>query len=87
MTVKYSDEFKEQALDLARETSVGEASRRLGVLEKAIYTWCQAKRLSEKPEPIIRGLEAQNKSLLKENEELCQTNTILKKAMGFFVKG
>ena len=87
MVGKYSEEFKEQALELARETSVGEASRRLGVSEKAIYTWRQAKRLSEKPEPLIGDLETQNRALRKENEELRQANTILKKAMGFFVKG
>ncbi len=50
MTTKYSDEFKEEALVLARETSVTNASAKLGVSTKAIYSWRQQKRLSEAPE-------------------------------------
>ena len=87
MVQKYSAEFKEQALELARETSVKEASARLGVTDKTLYRWQQAKRLSNHPQAVTGGLEQQVKSLRKENEELRQANMILKKAMGFFVKG
>ena len=87
MVKKYSSEFKEQALELARETSVKEASERLGVTNKTLYRWQQAKRLGSHPQEVTGGLEQQVKSLRKENEELRQANMILKKAMGFFVKG
>ncbi len=87
MTAKYSAEFKEEALALARETSVAKASAKLGVSTKAIYSWRQQKRLSEAPEAISGDTESQNRQLRREIEELRQANTILKKALGFFAKG
>ncbi len=87
MTAKYSEEFKEEALALARETSVSSASGKLGVSTKTIYGWRQQKRLSEAPEAVSGGMEAQNRQLRREIEELRQANTILKKALGFFGKG
>ncbi len=87
MTAKYSEEFKEEAMALARETSVTSASAKLGVSKKTIYGWRQQKRLSEAPEAVSGGMEAQNRQLRREIEELRQANTILKKALGFFAKG
>ena len=87
MTTKYSEEFKDEALALARETSVSNASAKLGVSTKAIYGWRQQRRLSETPETVVGDLETQNRQLRRENEELRQANTILKKALGFFAKG
>ena len=87
MTTKYSEEFKEEALALARETSVTNASTKLGVSTKAIYSWRQQKRLTEAPKAINGDIESQNRQLRRENEELRQANMILKKALGFFAKG
>ena len=87
MKTKYSEEFKEEALALARETSVANASTKLGVSTKAIYRWRQERRLSNAPEAIKGDAETQNRELRREIEELRQANMILKKAMGFFVKG
>ena len=87
MTTKYSEEFKEEALAMARETSVSNASAKLGVSTKAIYSWRQQRRLSEAPEAVSGDMEAQNRQLRREVEELRQENTILKKALGFFAKG
>ncbi|MEG2357077.1 MAG: transposase [Clostridia bacterium] len=87
MTKRYSKGFKEEALSLAQETSVGNASEKLGVANKTLYAWRQAKRLCEAPEITDLTLEKQNKALRRENEELRQANTILKKALGFFAKG
>ena len=87
MAEKYRAEFKEEALALAQETSVRNASERLGVATKTLYAWRQAKRLSEAPELTDLALEKQNKELRRENEELRQANMILKKALGFFAKG
>ena len=87
MAQKYSTEFKEQALEMVRETSVKEASARLGVTDKTLYRWQQAKRLETQPSEVSGDLENQVKALRKEVEELRQANGILKKAMGFFVKG
>lgn len=87
MTAKYSNEFKEEALALARETSVSNASAKLGVSTKAIYSWRQQRRLSEAPDAVTGDVETQNRQLRRELEELRQANTILKKALGFFAKG
>ena len=87
MVKKYSEKFKTQALALARETSVKNASEKLGGSIKTIYSWRQAKRLAEGPEQQKGDLEAQNRELRRQNEKLFQANQILKKAMGFFVKG
>ena len=87
MTTKYSEEFKEEALAMARETSVSNASAKLGVSTKAIYSWRQQRRLSEAPEAVSGDMEAQNRQLRREVDELRQANTILKKALGFFAKG
>lgn len=87
MTAKYSNEFKEEALALAQETSVSNASAKLGVSTKAIYSWRQQRRLSETPDAVTGDLETQNRQLRRELEELRQANTILKKALGFFAKG
>ena len=76
----------EQALALTEEMGAKAASQKLGVSEKTIYTWRQAKRLAQAPK-AQGDLETQNRALKKENEELRQANAILKKAMGFFVKG
>ena len=86
MTNTYSEEFKEEALALAAETSVRNASEKLGVATKTLYAWRQAKRLSEAPKITDLALEKQNKELRRENEELRQANLILKKALGFFAK-
>ena len=48
MATKYSEEFKEEALTLARETSVSSASAKLGVSTKTIYGWRQQMDLSRK---------------------------------------
>lgn len=87
MTRKYSEEFKEEGLALARETSVSNGSAKLGVSTKAIYGWRQLRRLSETPETVNGDLETQNRQLRREIEELRQANTILKKALVFFAKG
>ena len=49
---------------------------------------CQQSRgLGTQPSEVSGDLEKQVKALRKEVEELRQANGILKKAMGFFVKG
>ncbi len=87
MNSKYTKEFKEQAISLAEDSSIKEVSQRLGVTTKTLYRWRQEKRLQGSPQAMRGDLEKQNRELRKENEELRQANMILKKAMGFFVKG
>lgn len=83
---RYSIEFKEEALALAKETGVRLASEKLGVAQKTLYQWQRKKRLmGEWTNKSGESDTDRIKRLEKENNELRQANEILKKAMGFFV--
>lgn len=89
MGQKYSDAFKEDALQLAEREGVKNASEKLGIDKRKIYDWRRTKRLDQtktpkglKPgETIEEGFER----LERECDELRDANYILKKAMGFLV--
>jgi len=89
MGSKYSKEFRRDALKLCERESVREASEKLGVPIKALYTWRRTERLErgEAPKGLYPGETAEQgyKRLERENEELREANYILKKAMGFMV--
>jgi len=83
---RYSNEFKEEALALAKETGVRLASEKLGITQKTLYQWQREKRLmGEWTNKSGESDTDRIKRLEKENNELRQANEILKKAMGFFV--
>jgi transposase len=85
----YSKEFKEDALRLAEREGVSQACERLGLRENQIYDWRRHKRESQNINPKgLRNGETQEeytRRLERENAELNEANTILKKAMGFLV--
>lgn len=89
---KYSDEFKQDAVDLVLKQGykVSEAARNLGINAGMLRRWINhvtdaEDQVSGKPDDLkeaearIRELEAENKRLLMERE-------ILKKATAFFAK-
>jgi len=83
---RYSNEFKEEALALAKETGVRLAGEKLGITQKTLYQWQRKKRLMGEWTNKSGESDADRiKRLEKENNELRQANEILKKAMGFFV--
>jgi transposase len=86
---KYSKEFKRDALRLSEREGVKEASEKLGVPQKALYTWRREERLErgEAPKGLRPGETPEQgfKRLEREVEELREANYILKKAMGFMV--
>ena len=79
---KYGEEFKEEAIALAKEIGVKEAGRKLNVSEKTLYGWRKTKRQAKCP-VSVEATEARVKQLEKENDELRRANEIMKKAMGF----
>lgn len=87
MLKKYNQEFKNDALKLASEIGVTEASEKLNVSSKTLYAWQRAERL--KKGIVSKGLKVGEtaeegfKRLEKENAELREANNILKKALGF----
>jgi len=90
MTIgKYSKEFKEDALRIAKREGVSEAREKLGLKKTQIYDWRRNQRESQgiQPKGLKPGetIEEGFKRLERENAELNEANTILKKAMGFLV--
>ena len=87
---KYDKSFKEEAVKLARETSVNKAAQSLGLHENTVRNW--VKNATERADNPFIGSgrkyvpvqEAEKAALLKENRELKRANEILKEALGFF---
>ena len=79
---KYSPEFKQNAVDyaLASGKTYRECAEDLGVPERTLGKWVQARRLSE-PE---RAAAEEARALRKEVERLRMENEFLKKAAVFF---
>lgn len=85
---QYSTDFKEQALKLSDEIGLQRASEQLGVNYGTLSGW-RKKRKRKNGENIAVEtslLTDREKQLLKENQELKETNEILKDALGFFAR-
>ncbi len=86
---RYSDEFRAEAVRLARESdrSLKDISAELGISTTCMRNW-----LSSAPDdkPSTKGrvlsLEEQVRQLKRENERLREEREILKKATAFFAK-
>jgi transposase len=87
---KYDKSFKEEAVKLAKETSVNKAARSLGLHENTLRNW--VKSTTERADnpfigsgrKYIPAQEAEKAALIKEVRELRRANEILKEALGFF---
>jgi transposase len=86
----YDKSFKEEAVKLAKETSICKTARSLGLHENTLRNWIKNDR--ERPDnPYIgsgrkymTAQDAEKAALMKENRELKRANEILKEALGFF---
>jgi len=86
---RYTAEFKEQAVRLAREGDkpAAQVAKELGVPEKTLYTWVQrTKKQEEAGERLSFSEQEELRQLRKENERLRMERDILKKATAFFAK-
>jgi transposase len=85
----YSKEFKEDALRIAEREGVSGACEKLGLRANQIYDWRRNQATSQNNMPKgMKGaetLEEYTRRLERENADLTEANTILKKAMGFLV--
>jgi transposase len=85
----YTDEFKKEAVALAKEIGISKAARQLGISDSNIHGW-RAKqegrpRSNNKPATQLATDEQQElKALRKEVAELKKVNFILKQAAAFF---
>lgn len=87
----YTPEFREQAIQLAKQLGSARASaEKLGIPEATVGGWCTRKKKGK----LLSGAkiasaagetpEEELKRLRKENDELKKVNYILKRAAAFF---
>jgi len=86
----YSEEYKEQALELWRNSgrSAAKVAAELGIRPPLLYRWARAERGATDTKPAIKPvrsvelLEAENRRLREENAKLLEQREILKKSLG-----
>lgn len=87
--MKYSKEFKEEALKLSDEIGLKKAALQLGIQYYTLSEWRKnRKAAAEVARPALTDAELRirNNELERENAELKRANDILKDALGFFAK-
>lgn len=87
--MKYSKEFKEEALKLSDEIGVKKASQQLGIQYYTLADWRKNRKAAlNAPKNALTDdeLRKRNLELERENAELRKANDILKDALGFFAK-
>lgn len=83
--MKYSKEFKEQALKLSDEIGLKKAAEQLGIPYHTLGEWRKSINRKKEIDLSSEPLTEREKRLLKENQELKESNNILKEALSFFV--
>lgn len=86
--MKYSKEFKEQAIKLSDEIGVKQACAQLGLVYGTLVDWRKSynrERILKERTSEEEPLTEREKRLFKENAELREANNILKDAFRFFV--
>ena len=87
--MKYSKEFKEEALKLSDEIGVKKAAHQLGIQYYTLSDWRSKRNAAVKAQKYQMSdeeLKQRNLELERENAELRKANDILKDALGFFAK-
>lgn len=86
--MKYSKEFKEQAIKLSDEVGIKQACAQLGVAYGTLTDWRKSRnrnRIEKSESTENETFTEREKRLMKENAELREANDILKNAFRFFV--
>lgn len=78
----YSQEFKAEAVELARRKGFKEAANDLGINPANIRRWDD--EMTNPKSTSIAELEKENKRLRKENEYIRKINEVLKKSTAIF---
>jgi transposase len=87
---RYTDEYKEQALQLWRASgrSAAKVAAELGIRAPLLYRWARAERFpatsppGPKRERNVEALEAEIRRLREENAKLLEQREVLKKSLG-----
>ena len=81
--MKYSKEFKEEALKLSDEIGLKKAAQQLGIQYYTLSDWRTKRNAAVKAKKYQM---TDDEAKLRENAELRKANDILKDALGFFAK-
>ena len=87
--MKYSKEFKEEAIKLSDEIGLKKAAAQLGIQYYTLSDWRSKRNAAIKAQKYQMSddeLKKRNLELERENAELHKANDILKDALGFFAK-
>jgi transposase len=86
----YTDEYKEQALELWRASgrSAAKVAAELGIRPPLLYRWARTERAPNSPKTGRKPVrsrqerEAENRRLREENAKLLEQREVLKKSLG-----
>ena len=87
--MKYSEEFKEEAVKLSDEIGLKKAAAQLGIQYYTLSDWRSKRNAAVKAQKYQMSDEEANRQireLSREIAELRRANDILKDALGFFAK-
>ena len=87
--MRYSKEFKVEALKLSDEIGLKKAAQQLGIQYYTLSDWRSKRNTaikSNKNQMSDEELQKRNLELERENAELRKANDILKDALGFFAR-
>ena len=87
--MKYSKEFKEEAIKLSDEIGLKKAAQQLGIQYYTLSDWRSKRNAAikaQKNQMSDEELKKRNLELERENAELRKANNILKDALGCFAK-
>ena len=83
---KYSAQFKEQAVERAKQYGVPEVAHDLGISEALLYKWRAIRVDVAQPFEQQKIQQAELARLKRENSRLEMENAFLKKAAAYFAK-
>jgi transposase len=84
--IKYSPQFKEQAVERAKIAGVSKAAKDLGIPEQMIYSWRKKLKQTGIPFEDKKIQQAELAKLRREVLALSEENDFLKKAAAYFAK-
>ncbi len=83
---KYTSQFKEQALERAKQGGVPKAAKDLGIAQAMLYSWQAKSRQTGQPFEEQKLQQAEIAQLKRENARLEEEVAFLKKAAAYFAK-
>ncbi len=85
----FAKEFKADVARMCRSESIGDVSRRMGLLEKSVRLWVKQADVDAgngPPEALTTAEKEENRRLRRELKRVTQERDILKKATAFFAR-